>query len=45
MFAADHPFEAAQEAGEFMDHVPLADAVRADVAFNNAARYLGLPEA
>jgi 2,3-dihydroxybenzoate decarboxylase len=45
MFAADHPFEAAQEAGEFMDHVPLADAVRADVAFNNAARYLGLPAA
>jgi 2,3-dihydroxybenzoate decarboxylase len=45
MFAADHPFEAAQEAGEFMDHVPVADAVRADVAFNNAARYLGLPAA
>src|ERR1700693_5758425 len=45
MFAADHPFETAQEAGEFMDHVPLADAVRADVAFNNAARYLGLPAA
>jgi 2,3-dihydroxybenzoate decarboxylase len=45
MFAADHPFESAQEAGEFMDHVQLADAVRADVAFNNAARYFGLPEA
>ena len=45
MFAADHPFESAQEAGEFMDHVPLADAVRAEVAFNNAARYLGLPAA
>jgi len=28
-----------------MDHVPLAEAVRADVAFNNAARYLGLPAA
>src|SRR5579864_8860101 len=42
MFAADHPFEAAQEAGEFMDHVPLSDALRADVAYNNAEKYLGL---
>ena len=44
MFAADHPFESAQEAGEFLDHVPLADRLRADIAFNNAARYLGLPQ-
>ena len=42
MFGADHPFESAQEAGEFLDHVPLAETVRADIAFNNAARYLGL---
>ena len=28
MFAADYPFESAQEAGEFMDHVPLAKPVR-----------------
>jgi 2,3-dihydroxybenzoate decarboxylase len=42
MFAADYPFESAQEAGEFLDHVPLADTLRANVAFNNAARYLGL---
>ena len=45
MFAADYPFESAQEAGEFMDHVPLADRVREDVAFNNAVRQLGLPKA
>jgi 2,3-dihydroxybenzoate decarboxylase len=45
MFAADHPFESAQEAGEWFDHVPLADDLRADVAFNNAARYFGLPQA
>ena len=42
MFAADHPFESAQEAGEFMDHTPLVDSVREDIAFNNAARHLGL---
>ena len=42
MFAADHPFELAQEAGEFLDHVPLAEPLRADIAFNNAAKYFGL---
>src|ERR1700723_212059 len=42
MFGADYPFESAAEAGEFLDHVPLADAVRDDIAFNNAVRYLGL---
>jgi 2,3-dihydroxybenzoate decarboxylase len=42
MFAADYPFESAQEAGEFLDHVPLADTVREDIAFNNASRYLKL---
>jgi 2,3-dihydroxybenzoate decarboxylase len=42
MFAADHPFESAHEAGAFMDSVPLADAVRQDIAFNNAAKHLGL---
>src|SRR5271154_6831687 len=45
MFGADHPFEAAEEAGEVLDHVPLADAVRADIAFNNAVRPLGLSAA
>ena len=42
MFAADHPFESAQEAGEFLDHVALEEPLRADIAANNAARYLGL---
>jgi 2,3-dihydroxybenzoate decarboxylase len=42
MFAADYPFESAQEAGEFLDHVKLAEPLRADIAFNNAAKYLGL---
>jgi 2,3-dihydroxybenzoate decarboxylase len=45
MFAADHPFETAHEAGEWLDAVPLAEDLRADVAFNNAARYFGLPSA
>jgi 2,3-dihydroxybenzoate decarboxylase len=43
MFAADYPFESADEAGHFMDTVALPDAVRADVAFNNAVRLFGLP--
>lgn len=42
MFAADYPFESAQEAGEFMDRTPLAEPLRQDVAFNNAVKYLGL---
>jgi len=45
MFAADYPFESAQEAGEFLDHAPLAEPLRQDIASGNAARYLGLPEA
>ena len=45
MFAADYPFESAQEAGEFLDHTALTAAVREDIAFNNAARLLGLPQA
>ncbi len=43
MFAADHPFEAAEEAGEFLDHVPLAEPVREAIAYQNAARFFGLP--
>jgi 2,3-dihydroxybenzoate decarboxylase len=42
MFAADYPFESAPEAGEFMDHVPLTEPVREDIAFKNAAKYLEL---
>jgi len=42
MFAADYPFEDALEAGHFMDTVPLSDAERADVAYNNAAKLFRL---
>jgi len=45
MFGADYPFESAQEAGEFLDHAPLAEPLRQDIASGNAARYLGLPQA
>jgi 2,3-dihydroxybenzoate decarboxylase len=45
MFAADYPFESAQEAAEFIDKAPIADDVRADICFNNAAKLLGLPSA
>jgi 2,3-dihydroxybenzoate decarboxylase len=42
MFATDYPFEPPGEATHFIDHVPLADDVRADICFNTAARLLGL---
>ena len=42
MFSADHPFENALEAGHFMDTVPLDESLRADVAYNNAAKLLGV---
>ena len=42
MFAADYPFEQADEAGHFMDTVALPDKVRADICVNNATRLLGL---
>jgi len=45
MFAADYPFESAEEAGRFLDGVALDEKVRADIAYNNAMRILGLNEA
>jgi 2,3-dihydroxybenzoate decarboxylase len=42
MFAADYPFESAEEAGHFADSVALSGQVRADICFNNATRLLGL---
>jgi 2,3-dihydroxybenzoate decarboxylase len=42
MFAADYPFESADEAGHFIDTVPLSDTIRADICSNNAIRLLGL---
>ena len=44
MFAADYPFESAQESAEFIDNAPLADDVRADICCNNAVRLLRLPK-
>lgn len=44
MFAADYPFEQIEEAGEFLDHTPLPEPVREDIAFGNAVRFLGLPQ-
>jgi 2,3-dihydroxybenzoate decarboxylase len=41
MFAADYPFESTQEAGQFLDEVPLAPGVREAIAFKNAASRLG----
>jgi 2,3-dihydroxybenzoate decarboxylase len=43
MFAADYPFESAEEAAAFIDTVPLSDSAREDICFNNAARLLRLP--
>ena len=42
MFAADYPFENAEEAGHFMDTVPLDAELRSEVAYGNAAKLLGL---
>jgi 2,3-dihydroxybenzoate decarboxylase len=42
MFAADYPFEDAVEAGHWMDAVPIEESLRADVAYNNAAKLLRL---
>jgi 2,3-dihydroxybenzoate decarboxylase len=42
MFAADYPFEQAEEAGHFLDTVALPETVREDIACNNAKQILGL---
>lgn len=42
MFAADYPFEDALEAGHFLDNVAIEESLRSDVAYNNAARLLGI---
>jgi 2,3-dihydroxybenzoate decarboxylase len=43
MFAADYPFEQAEEAGAFLDETPLAEPVREGIAFKNAVREFKLP--
>jgi 2,3-dihydroxybenzoate decarboxylase len=42
MFAADYPFEQAEEAGHWMDNVALDDKVRADIAHANAEKHFQL---
>ena len=42
MFAADYPFESADEAGHFIDTVALPEKTRDDICWNNAIRILGL---
>ncbi len=42
MFSADYPFEDAVEASHWMDTVPIEESLRADVAYNNAAKLFGL---
>lgn len=42
MFSADYPFETLQEAAHFIDSVPLSDELRSAIAYDNAAKYLGL---
>jgi 2,3-dihydroxybenzoate decarboxylase len=44
MFAADYPFESAQEAGAFLDEVAIAEPIRRAIAAENAAKYLGLAQ-
>jgi 2,3-dihydroxybenzoate decarboxylase len=43
MFSADYPFENSDEAGEFMQSLPVDDDLRADIAYRNAERLLRLP--
>jgi 2,3-dihydroxybenzoate decarboxylase len=43
MFAADYPFESVEEAGHFIDNVPLEEKVRQAICSETAARVLKLP--
>ena len=42
IFAADYPFESADEAAHFIDGVPLDDGLRAAICRDTAAKLLGL---
>jgi hypothetical protein len=44
MFAADYPFESAQEARMFLDEVALAEPVRRAIVAENAIKHLGLAQ-
>jgi 2,3-dihydroxybenzoate decarboxylase len=43
MFAADYPFESSEEAGHFIDTVPLDDKLRRAICTDNAKRLFRLP--
>ena len=43
MFAADYPFEQAEEAAHFIDGVAIDQTVRNDICYNTAAQLLRLP--
>ena len=43
MFAADYPFESAEEAAHFIDGVALDEKVRNDICFNTAVKFFKLP--
>ncbi len=42
MFASDYPWETMEDAVEFMDKAPLADADREKIEWRNAAKLFGL---
>src|SRR5215470_17578534 len=42
MFAADYPFESVEQAGAFIDKVPVSESVRQDICFNNAVAFFRL---
>ena len=44
LHATDDPFEPLEEASEFIDHVTLAENVRAAICSDNARRLLRLPD-
>ena len=43
MFAADYPFESVEEAGHFIDNVPLKEGMRQAICSETAAKLLKLP--
>jgi len=43
VFAADYPFEKVEEAGHFIDSVPIEVSVRKAICYENAASLLKLP--
>lgn len=43
LFAADHPYEDAKPAVDFLRSTPLDEGVRAAIAHRNAERLFGLP--